>query len=86
MNNYCKNYGCKNCKWFRYYPSHNYYEPDDYECSIDEDYEKEINAQNTYTQNELDDIFERVFCDGEEWDNLDEPLCPYYKKRTKNKK
>lgn len=84
--NYNKKYGCKNCKWFRYYPSNSYYEPDDYECSIDEEYEKKIMEQISYSCKELDDIFEKVFGDGEEWDSSEEQLCPYYKERIKHKK
>lgn len=83
----CGKYSCQNCKWFKYSPSDNYYyEPDIYECSIDKKYEKKINEEVSYTKDELDAIFVRVYYDGEEWDNAKEPLCPYYKKRIIRKK
>jgi len=36
--------------------------------------DKEINL----TDDECDTIFDRVFGDGEEWDDDTEPLCPFW--------
>ena len=78
MRNYCGNYGCKNCKWFNHYPSYNYYEPDEYECSIDDGYFKEINSKISYTNDEIDERITRAYSDGEEWNTYEEQICPYY--------
>ena len=29
-------YGCKNCRHFRFYPSNDWYQPDEYDCSVEE--------------------------------------------------
>ena len=85
--NYCGNFGCKNCEWFRRYPSNNYYEPDDYDCVADSsEYFKEVNKTLTYSDEELEEILDRVYCDGEEWDNADEQICPYYRYYTIDEK
>ena len=64
-------HGCKDCKYCRYYPSHSYYDPDEYECvGFDRDFETDLSDE------ELDDIMTRAWENGEEWE--DEPLCPAY--------
>ena len=78
--NYCGDYGCKNCLWFHHYPSYSYYEPDEYECKVNDKYLDEINSKISYTDEELEKIFERVYGDGEEWNYYENPICPYYKK------
>ena len=79
----CGKYGCKNCMFFCYYPSFDYYVPDEYYCAAieDESHYKEVNENITYTDEELDNIFDRVYGDGEEWDSVEEQICPYYIER-----
>lgn len=75
MANYCGNYGCKNCKYFRHYVSYNYYEPDEYDCVASADDPAFI----VNSDEEENEIFERVYGNGEEWNSEDEQICPYYK-------
>ena len=76
---FCGDYGCKNCEWFHCYPSYNYYVPDDYECMINKDHFKKVNEEIFYNDEEIEKRFDRAYCDGEEWNNGEEPICPYYK-------
>lgn len=76
--NYCGDYGCKNCKWFYCYRSYNYYEPDEYECKINDEHFKKVNKEISYNDEELEKIFDRVYGDGEEWNRSEEQICPYY--------
>ena len=78
MANYCGNYGCKNCKWFKHFPSYNYYEPDEYECMINKDHFKKVNEEISYNDDELEERFDRAYGNGEEWNNDEEQICPYY--------
>ena len=78
MSRYCGQYGCKNCKWFRCYPSNSYYEPDEYECEISQIHIEQVNNEIDYTDDEIDDRMTRAYSNGEEWDINDEMLCPYY--------
>lgn len=66
--------GCKNCQNFHTYTSYNYYEPTDYECMVKDDAEPLFYT----TDDELDNIYTRVWEDGEEWDDDEKPICPYY--------
>ena len=80
--NYCGNYGCKNCEYFRHYPSYNYYEPDEYECAVPNlpyNEMKKLNDAISYTDEEIEERIDRAYGDGEEWDNSEEQICPYYK-------
>lgn len=65
--------GCRNCRWCKCYKG-DYWTPDDYECVGYMRSDKEINL----TDDECDTIFDRVFGDGEEWDDDTEPLCPFW--------
>lgn len=58
----CK-YGCENCKYFRRYPG-GYWEPDDYECTVDGP--------------ESEELFIRVWENGETWTDSEHPLCDRY--------
>ena len=61
-------HGCKDCKYCEYYPG-NYWTPADYECMMpDKDY--------GLTAEQADDIFTRVWENGEEWKYNEEPICP----------
>lgn len=56
--------GCKDCKYCKCYPG-GYWDPDDYECiSNNEDITEEV--------------FDRVWANGEEWDENEKPICPGY--------
>ena len=70
----CGVYGCKNCKNHKVWCSNNYYEDDEHECMIGEFDEPAFDVSNE----EMEDIFERVWCNGEEWDDVKEQICPYY--------
>ena len=78
MTIYCGKYGCKNCKWCKYYPSYNYYEPDYYECKISKEHFDKINAEITYTDEEIDERITRAYTNGEEWNNIEDAVCPYH--------
>lgn len=78
--NYFGNYGCKNCKNCKVYYSNDYWSPDEYECIVGEfdtpDFE--------LSDEELEDVFDRVWGDGEEWNTYEEQICPYYKEYIPN--
>ena len=61
--------GCSNCRYFKCYPG-SYYVPDDYECACDD------KAFDGMSQDEIDTVLDRVWTNGEEWFNCDEPICP----------
>ena len=65
-------YGCKNCRWMKYYPSYNYYEPDDYECDIPK------NLSPSFECKDVDSRISRCWSNGETWYDVDDPVCPYY--------
>ena len=70
----CGNYGCKNCKNHKVWYSHDYWSPDEHECIIGEFDKPAFDVSDK----EMEDIFERVWCEGEEWDNVEEQICPFY--------
>ena len=57
-------YGCENCKFCRCYPG-DYWTPDEYECTSE-------------CEDITEQIFERVWSDGERWDTSEEQICPGY--------
>lgn len=59
-------HGCRDCMWCKCYRG-DYWTPDDYECTTDYAIEDEGLA---------DEIFTRVFEDGEEWKDDEDPICP----------
>ena len=63
--------GCFNCRYCKYYPG-DYWTPDDSECTapIITD-----GTDNELADEVLDDIFTRVWENGEEWSD-EEQLCP----------
>lgn len=63
--------GCSNCRYCKCYPG-DYWTPDDYECTapIMTD-----GTDNDLADEVLDDIFTRVWENGEEWQD-GEQLCP----------
>lgn len=71
----CGNYGCKNCKHHKVWYSHDYWSPDEHECIIDEFDEPAFNVSDE----EFENIMDRVWTWGEEWNTYDEQICPYYK-------
>ena len=56
-------YGCENCKNLKCYPGGRW-EPDDYEC--------------TKEGPESEELFIRVWENGETWSDSSNPLCPLY--------
>lgn len=56
-------HGCNNCKWCKCYKG-DYWTPDEYEC------------QGGYDIPE--DVMQRVWENGEEWSDNEEPICPAY--------
>ena len=69
-----KDYGCKNCKWHKVYKG-DYWTPDEHECVIP----KNMKPLFPVTEEDEDEIFTRVWENGEEWDRYWEQICPYYK-------
>lgn len=63
--------GCRNCRYCKCYPG-DYYTPDDYECTSPI---LELGTGIDLADEVLDDIFTRVWEDGEEWED-GEQLCP----------
>ena len=63
--------GCRNCEYCKCYKG-NYWTPDDYECvgNIDD---------AGLTEEEIDTLIDRVWTNGEEWNDNDEPICPAWK-------
>ena len=56
-------HGCNDCKWCKCYRG-DYWTPDEYEC------------QGGYDIPE--DVMQRVWENGEEWKDNEEPICPMY--------
>lgn len=62
--------GCGNCKYCKVYRSGNYWDPDEYDCVGTSD------AFDKMSQDEIDAISDRVWVNGEEWHEDEEPICP----------
>ena len=75
MANYCGDYGCKNCEFHKVYYSNDYFSPDDEECDVP----KNTRPLFELSDEELDEVYTRVWENGEEWNYNDRPLCPYHK-------
>ena len=73
--NYHGNYGCKNCAYHTIYFSNDYWSPDEHECNVPDNVEPDFELSDA----ELDDVYDRVWGDGEEWNTSEEQICPYYK-------
>lgn len=73
--NYCGTYGCKNCQRHKVYYSYDWYSPDEHECDVPN---KAIPAFEL-SDEELEQVFDRVWMYGEEWEHSWEQICPYYK-------
>ena len=78
----CGNYGCKNCICHKVWYSNDYWSPDEHECIIPK--ERLNKSDLEVSDEELDAIFTRVWENGEEWDNSEEQICPYYKEYIPN--
>lgn len=69
--------GCNNCAHCKCYPGDRW-TPDEYECTAMEfgsdDYGK--------TEEEWDKIMTRVWENGEEWNETEEPICPAWEENT----
>ena len=72
----CGNYGCKNCEHHRVWYSNDYWSPDEHECVIPAD--RMDNPDFDIDDLDLKDIMDRVWSQGEEWDEYDEQICPFY--------
>ena len=60
--------GCRNCRYCKCYPG-DYWTPDEYECQMpDKDY--------NLTDEEIEEVFTRVWENGEGWGDDDKPICP----------
>lgn len=62
--------GCSNCRYCKCYPGDRW-TPDDYEC-VGFERDTSINL----TQDQFDNIMDRVWTDGNEWTDNEEPYCP----------
>ena len=63
-------HGCNDCKYCKCYKG-DYWTPDDYEC---------VGLDRTDTTVEISqETFDRVWVDGEEWKDNEEPICPLWK-------
>ena len=71
----CGKYGCENCKNHKVWYSNDYWLPDEHECIIPDNAEPDFEVSNE----ELEDIFYRVWSHGDEWNTEEEQICPYYK-------
>ena len=71
-----KDYGCKNCAYHRVYHG-DYWTPDEHECDIPKN--RLENPDFEITDEQADNIYTRVWENGEEWDRCWEQICPYYK-------
>ena len=60
--------GCNNCKWCKCY-SGDYWTPDDYECQ-------------SSCEDITEEVFQRVWENGEEWKNDEDPICPGYEEAS----
>ena len=62
-------HGCNDCKYCKCY-SGDRWTPDDYEC---------VGLDRTDVKEEVtQEHFDRVWVDGEEWNDNEEPICPCY--------
>lgn len=78
----CGNYGCKNCICHKVWYSNDYWLPDEHECIIPK---TRLNKPDfEISDEELDNIFTRVWENGEEWNTVEEQICPYYKEYIPN--
>ena len=73
-------YGCSNCKYHKVYRSYDYWSPDEHECEIPKS--RLENPDFEITDEQADDIFTRVWENGEEWEHCWEQICPYYKEHV----
>ena len=78
----CGWYGCKNCIYHKVWYSNDYWSPDEHECEISN--ERLQNPDFEVSDEKLDNIFTRVWENGEEWDRSEEQICPYYKEYIPN--
>ena len=76
----CGNYGCKNCIYHKVWYSNDYWSPDEHECIIGE-FDK---PTFEVSDEELENIMDRVWTYGEEWNTVEEQICPYYKEYIPN--
>ena len=72
----CGNYGCKNCIYHKVWYSNDYWSPDEHECIISDD--RLQNPDFEISDDEVEQVFDRVWTNGEEWNNSKEQICPYY--------
>lgn len=62
-------HGCNDCKYQKCYNG-DYWTPDDYEC---------VGLDRTDTTVEIsEETFDRVWADGEGWEDNEEPICPLW--------
>lgn len=73
----CGNYGCKNCTYHKVWYSNDYWSPDEHECIIPDD--RLQTPDFDFDEDDVDDIYERCWGKGEEWNISEEQICPYYK-------
>ena len=71
----CGKYGCENCENHKVWYSNDYWSPDEHECVIPDNAEPDFEVSNE----ELENIFDRVWTYGDEWNTEEEQICPYYK-------
>lgn len=72
----CGWYGCKNCKFHKIYYSNDYWSPDEHECIISDN--RLQNPDFEISDDEAEQVFDRVWTNGEEWNSSEEQICPYY--------
>lgn len=56
--------GCNNCRWCKCYRG-DYWTPDEYDCK-------------SSCEDITEEVFQRVWENGEEWKNNEDPICPGY--------
>jgi hypothetical protein len=62
-------HGCNDCKYCKCYKGDSW-TPDDYEC---------VGLDRTDTTVDISqETFDRVWVDGKEWNDKEEPICPLY--------
>ncbi len=66
-------HGCSDCMYCKIYYG-DYWTPDEYECQMTDMIDKGYGL----TDEQADEIFTRVFENGEEWGDNDKPICPAY--------
>lgn len=72
----CGNYGCKNCMYHKVWYSHDYWSPDEHECVIPK--ERLNNPDFEVSDEKMENILDIVWTYGNEWNNSEEQICPYY--------